>query len=343
MNDTQNTTAEYNFDYNYDNSSPCSIDATPALGPGFLSALLLTVFFLSLTGNGVVLWVLVRFIKLKSLTDVCLLNLAISDLLVALSLPLWVYRATEQALPTVGLCKFIAGAYQMGLYSGLLFVCLMSADRYLAIVHAMAASRARTLRYGVVASAAVWTISTLGALPEFIFTGVFDEDGTLSCQQLYPPEWEKGFKLFRNFGENAMVFFISLPIVLFCYSRILAVLLRSRNSNRHRAMRLVFAIVGLFMLSWVPYSAVVFLFTLQELDIWNECEIYAKTYLALKVTETIALVHCCVNPIIYAFVGEKFRKHLGHLLSRTPFCTRHWQPSAIHRKSSENETSNTNL
>lgn len=340
MNYTEDPTSDYN--YNYDNPSPCSTDATLALGSEFQTVLFLTVFLLSFIGNIVVLWVLVRVIKLKSLTDICLLNLALSDLLVALSLPLWVFQAVKPRLVGDGLCKTTAGIYQIGLYSGLLFVCLISVDRYLAIVHAVAAMRVRTLQYGIVASVVIWITSICGALPNFIFTVVYEEEeeGAVSCQQIYNVESAKTFKLLRNFGENAVVFFVFLPIMLFCYSRILAVLLRTRNSNKHRAMRLIFAIVGLFLVSWVPYNVVVFLINVKELDIWNTCKAFRWTDVALTITETITLAHCCVNPIIYGFVGEKFRMHLRHVLSRVPICAACCQPPAIHSKVSENDTSN---
>ncbi|KAJ8288217.1 hypothetical protein COCON_G00008760 [Conger conger] len=339
MNDTENTTYDY-FYHNYEASSPCSTDATLTMGPGFRSALFLTIFVLGIIGNFVVLWVLIRFIKLKSLTDVCLLNLAISDLLVVLSLPLWVYRATEQGLNNNSFCKITVGVYRIGLYSGFLFVCLMSVDRYLAIVHAVAAMRARTLRYGVIASVIIWTTSICGALPDIIFTVVFEEEGVLSCQIGYNTESVTTFKLIRSFAENAVVLFVFLPIMLFCYSKILAVLLRTRNSNKHRAMRLVFAIVGLFVVTWVPYHMVVFVIDLRALDVENHCGASRWTDMALDVTESITLAHCCVNPIIYAFVGEKFRMHLKHVLSRIPICGAWCQFSVIHSKVSENDTSN---
>lgn len=38
--------------------------------------------------------------------------------------------------------------------------------------------------------------------------------------------------------------------------------------------------------------------------------------LALSVTETVAFSHCCLNPLIYAFAGEKFRRYLYHLYGK---------------------------
>lgn len=40
--------------------------------------------------------------------------------------------------------------------------------------------------------------------------------------------------------------------------------------------------------------------------------------MALQITEAIAYSHSCLNPILYVFVGEKFRRHLVRLINRTP-------------------------
>lgn len=65
-----------------------------------------------LAGNTTVLWILLRFIKLKTMTDVCLLNLAMSDLILAATLPLWAYNSQN-----VVLCKLMTGVYQVGLFT----------------------------------------------------------------------------------------------------------------------------------------------------------------------------------------------------------------------------------
>lgn len=65
-----------------------------------------------LAGNTTVLWILLRFIKLKTMTDVCLLNLALSDLILAASLPLWAYNSQNLVL-----CKLMTGVYQVGLFT----------------------------------------------------------------------------------------------------------------------------------------------------------------------------------------------------------------------------------
>lgn len=105
-----------------------------AFGELFLPPLYSLVFLFGLLGNSVVVFGLFKYKRLKSMTDVYLLNLAISDLLFVLSLPFWGYYAADQWVFGLGLCKLISWIYLVGFYSGIFFITLMSIDRYLAIV-----------------------------------------------------------------------------------------------------------------------------------------------------------------------------------------------------------------
>ncbi|XP_072536293.1 C-C chemokine receptor type 4 [Salminus brasiliensis] len=335
---TMETVTEY---YDYPNDSATCNTNVSVLNPTITSIIFYLVFILGLLGNSMVLWVLLKVMRLKSMTDVCLLNLALSDLLTALSLPSWALYNQGYHFGSDAVCKAMAGAYHLGFYSGILFVTLMSVDRYLAIVHAVAALGTRTLRYGVAVSIVIWTISFCAALPDAIFSKMDFEDNVTQCTKSYPSNSVKTWKLFRNFSENTVGLFISFPVTVYCYVRILLVLRGMRNSKRGRAMKLIFAIVVAFVAFWVPYNVVIFLQTLQQLEIIDTCKATQQINAALGLTETIALVHCCVNPVIYAFVGEKFRKCLAGVFSKYLF--KFYQPTSLLSKASENETSNTPL
>ncbi|XP_048882230.1 C-C chemokine receptor type 5 [Brienomyrus brachyistius] len=331
------TTIDYYF-YSAD-VSDCNTNGSANEMVSFQPILFSVVFVLGFAGNSTVIWILVKLMKLKSVSDICLLNLAVSDLTVTLSLPIWAYYTPAREPTSHVLCKAMVFIYQIGFYSGILFVTLMGIDRYLAIVHAVATMRVRTVRNGTVVSAVIWMVSILSALPETIFYSISEEEK--KCMPIYPNNSENTWKLFQNIRENAVGLFISLPIMMFCYVSILAVLIRSRNSKKHRAMRLIFTIALLFAVFWVPYNIVIFLKSLQVYGFLNNCESSQGINLALGATETIALIHCCVNPIIYAFVGEKFRKNLIKELSRFPLCRYLCKLQPVHIKNSENDTSNT--
>ncbi|XP_036931602.1 C-C chemokine receptor type 2-like isoform X2 [Acanthopagrus latus] len=297
----------------------CEMDLSLYLPDGdrIMTVLCYVMFGLGLLGNTTILWVLLRHIKLKTMTDVCLLNLALSDLILAASLPLWAINAHNLAL-----CKLMTGVYQLGFYSGAMFVTLMCVDRYLAIIHTVAAMRARTLHYGIIASVIIWVISFIAAAPQVIFASLEMEPGdpTVRCQPLYPEDTERFWKLLRNVSENTVGLFVCLPIMIFCCVKILVMLNKCGNSKKGRAVKLIFGIVCVFVVCWVPYNVTVFLQTLQLFDLLNSCEATNNISAAMSYAEIIALSHCCVNPVIYAFVGEKFRKSLGKVLTRYPCC-----------------------
>ncbi|XP_060906992.1 C-C chemokine receptor type 4 isoform X1 [Labrus mixtus] len=326
-------------DQTYDyNSTSCDQDASPELPDRAMLILCYSLFCLGLLGNSTLIWVLLRYIKLKSMTDVCLLSLSLSDLILAVSLPHWAYNSKNLAS-----CKLMTGIYQLGFYSGTMFVTLMSLDRYLAIVHAVSAMRARTLRCGINASIAIWIISILMVVPQVMFASleIYEDDNSSHCQPLYPEDWQFFWKMQRNFSENIVGLFVCLPIMIFCYVKILVVLSKSRNSKRDKAVRLILTIVCVFIVCWVPYNVTVFLQTLQLLNVLNTCEASTTIETATRFAEIIALCHCCVNPIIYAFVGEKFRKCLSGVLTRCLGLSHQRGGTSSIRDTTEKETSNT--
>lgn len=215
----------------------------------------------------------------------------------------------------------------------------MSVDRYLAIVHAVAAMRARTLCYGIIASIAIWVISVIMAIPQVIFADLEIDVDSSQCQPQYPDDWLRFWKMQRNFSENTVGLFVGLPIMIFCYVKILVVLSKSRNSKKGRAVKLIFTIVCVFVVCWVPYNVIIFLKTLQLFDFLNTCVPSKTIDSAMVFAEIIALSHCCVNPVIYALVGEKFRRSLGNMLNGY-LCWSHQSRVSL-GDTTEKETSNT--
>ncbi|XP_004078072.1 C-C chemokine receptor type 4 [Oryzias latipes] len=325
-------TVMYDYTNNCDNSSADLQD-----GSKFFLVLYCIMFGFGLIANCTVLWVLIKHIKLRMMTDVLLLNLVLSDLLLAVSLPLWIVKSHN-----IGLCKLVTGIYQLGFYSGTFFVTVMSVDRYLAIVHAVAAIRARALRYGIIVSVVIWIVSVIMAAPQVVFASLEKEDfDTSHCHPVYPEETVEFWKKLRNFSENTVGIFVCLPIMIFCYVKILLVLSKSRNSKKDKVVKLIFTVVCVFVACWVPYNILVFLQTLEQLEILDDCQLSNNINKAMHFTEIMALSHCCLNPIIYAFIGEKFRKSLGNAL-KNHFCRRS-RRALSHRDTTDNETSNTGV
>ncbi len=295
-------------------------------GASFLPTLYSIFFLLGLLGNSLVIWVVACGVRLRSMTDVCLLNLSVADLLLVCSLPFLAHQARDQWLFGDTMCKVVLGIYHIAFYCGIFFISLMSIDRYLAIVHAVYAMKARTRSFGVIAAAVTWVAGFFASFPDLIFLKQQSRVNTTSfCFPEFPrdplsdtssqnPHFWRIFSLFKM---NILGLFVPVVIMGFCYSQIVWRLLYSRSSKK-QAIRLVFMVVAVFFCCWVPYNIASFFKALELLDIYAECETSKAIRLALQVTEAIAYSHSCLNPILYVFVGEKFRRHLLRLINRAP-------------------------
>ncbi|XP_063054181.1 C-C chemokine receptor type 1-like [Engraulis encrasicolus] len=268
-------------------------------------------------GNGLVLWVIVMGVKLRSMTDICLFNLSLADLLLVGSLPFLAYQLEDHWVFGDGMCKLVLGVYYVGYYSGIYFITLMGVDRYLAIVHAVYALRVRTRTYGIIASAVVWVAAICSSFPEVLALELTYDNTTDTYMCIRNFNKLEGLSNVAIFKMNVVGFVIPLAVLVFCYTRILLVLLQGRTAKR-QAVRLVVVVMVAFFCCWAPYNISLFLYGLNNMELFGiDCESTNSLMLSLQVTEVIAYTHCCLNPVLYVFVGVKLRRHLFKLLSKS--------------------------
>ncbi|TDH00825.1 hypothetical protein EPR50_G00192230 [Perca flavescens] len=99
----------------------------------------------------------------------------------------------------------------------------------------------------------------------------------------------------------------------FCYTAIIVTLLKARNFQRHKAVRVVLAVVAVFVVCHLPYNVTLLYDTANMFEL-QSCQDSDILQVAKTVTQTIAYLHCCLNPVLYAFVGVKFRNHFRRIV-----------------------------
>ncbi|XP_058256388.1 C-C chemokine receptor type 5-like isoform X2 [Hemibagrus wyckioides] len=265
-----------------------------------------------------VLWVILRGAQMKSMTDVSLLNLAIADLLLVFTLPFLAHYARDTWVFGNAMCGLVLSVYYIGFYSGIFFIVLMSIDRYLAIVHSVFALRIRTKAYGIVASMVIWILAIIVSFPELLFLGVENYGAEKVCSAYPKNETHNATRSVALYKMNILGLLIPLIIVGYCYLMVLW-RLRTLRTAKKLAIRLVIVVMVVFFCCWTPYNIAAFLKALElNRSLSLGCERSKKIQLMLQVTEAIAYFHSCLNPFIYVFVGEKFRRQLSRLLLQTP-------------------------
>ncbi|XP_007088478.2 C-C chemokine receptor type 2 [Panthera tigris] len=305
---SQGGNEEPTTNYDYDYSAPCQKTDVRQNAVRLLPPLYSLVFISGFVGNLLVVLILINCKKLRGMTDVYLLNLAISDLLFLFTLPFWAHYAANGWVFGDVMCKTVTGLYHVGYFGGNFFIILLTVDRYLAIVHAVFALKARTVTFGAVTSAVTWAAAVVASLPGCVFNKLQWEDSFYSCRPSFSPGW----KTFHAVTRSVLGLVLPLLVMIICYSAILRTLFRCRNEKKkHRAVKLIFVIMIVYFLFWAPNNIVLLLSTFPESFNVSDCQSTSQLDQAMQVTETLGMTHCCINPIIYAFVGEKFRRHLS--------------------------------
>ncbi|XP_004614577.1 chemokine XC receptor 1 [Sorex araneus] len=265
------------------------------------------VFLLSLMGNSLVLWVLVKYESLESLTNVFILNLCLSDLVFSILLPLWVLEYHMSWFLGDFMCKLSNMLFSVSLFSSIFFLTIMTVHRYLSVVNPLSSLSFNTFKCRMLVTTIVWVASILSSIPDAMFHKVNDS----SCD--YSGTMWHAFSVY----QHNTFFLLSLGTIVFCYVRILSTLLRMRSRRHHRTVILILTIVVAYFLSWAPYNLVMFLETLLKLGIIGNCGFKQQVDYALLICRHLAFSHCCLNPVLYVFVGIKFRRHLKRLFQ---FC-----------------------
>ncbi|XP_028425357.1 C-C chemokine receptor type 9 [Perca flavescens] len=268
------------------------------------------IFILGAVGNLMVVWIYTTVRnRLKTMTDVYLLNLAVADLLFLCMLPFWAVDATKGWDFGIGLCKVVSAVYKINFFSSMLLLTCISVDRYIVIVQVTKAQNLKTKRlfYSKLACLVVWFVSILLALPEFIFAQVKD----ISCTLVYWNNKYNRTKILVLSLQICMGFFLPLLVMCFCYFVIIRTLLQARNFEKHKALRVVFAVVFVFVISQLPHNGLLIMEATQAANTTiTDCETVIGFDVAGQVAKTLAFTHACLNPFLYVFIGVRFRKDL---------------------------------
>ncbi|XP_062974396.1 C-X-C chemokine receptor type 1-like [Elgaria multicarinata webbii] len=272
------------------------------------------VCLLSLLGNSLVVLVITYNKANRSVTDVYLLNLAIADLLFALSLPmLAVYQVHEWIFGTA-MCKLISALKEVNFYSGILLLAFISIDRYLAIVYATRAvtEKRHWVKFVCVG---IWLFSFLLSLPVICFREAFLHSSKMFCYENINGSQTSYWRVILRILPQTFGFIIPLIIMLFCYGVTVHRLLQTKNSQKKKAMKVILVVVLVFLICWLPYHISLLADTLLRTGVIEDtCGHRDAIDGALSGTEILGYAHSCINPIIYAFIGQKFRNSFLKIL-----------------------------
>uniref|UniRef100_A0A672HC89 KISS1 receptor b n=1 Tax=Salarias fasciatus TaxID=181472 RepID=A0A672HC89_SALFA len=305
-----------------------SCNASSALdgrGPPLLvDAWLVPTFFgfimlVGLVGNSLVIHVVTKHQQMKTVTNFYIVNLATTDILFLICcVP---FTATLYPLPSwifgEFMCRLVNYLQQVTAQATCITLSAMSVDRCYVTVYPLRSLQHRTPRVALAVSVSIWIGSLLLSVPVAVYqrleTGYWFGPQTY-CSEVFPSaRLQKAFIIYSFLA----VYLLPLLTITGCYGFMLKRMgqpsvnpvdssyqLQAQAERaaavRARVSRMVVVMVVLFLVCWGPIQVCILLqafglhnYVLYKLRIWGHCMSYSNS---------------SVNPLVYAFMGNNFRK-----------------------------------
>ncbi|XP_069009727.1 C-X-C chemokine receptor type 4b [Embiotoca jacksoni] len=292
----------------------------------FLPVVYGIIFILGVIGNGLVVVVMGCQKKVKTMTDKYRLHLSVADLWFVLTLPFWAVDAAKTWYFGSFLCVSVHMIYTVNLYSSVLILAFISLDRYLAVVRATNSQATRKLLANKVIYVGVWLPAAILTVPDLVFARVQNvrssnillnedseetADSRTICQRIYPVKTSLIWTVVFRFQHILVGFILPGLVILICYCIIINKLSQGTKGQvlKKKALKTTVILILCFFTCWLPYCIGIFLDTLMSLNVISpSCELQQAVEKWISITEALAYFHCCLNPILYAFLGVKFKK-----------------------------------
>ncbi|XP_061876838.1 delta-type opioid receptor-like [Entelurus aequoreus] len=275
-----------------------------------ITALYSLVFVVGLLGNCLVMYVIVRYTKMKTATNIYIFNLALADALVTTTMP---FQSIDYLLNTwpfgQAVCKVFIAIDYYNMFTSIFTLTMMSVDRYVAVCHPVKALDFRTPAKAKAINVCIWFLSSTAGIPALVLGGTQTSGGITECALQFPEPyvyWDTLMKV----CVFVFAFVVPVLIITVCYSlmvlRLKSVRMlsgsRVKDRNLRRITRLVVVVVAVFVVCWTPIH--IFILVKALVRVPETTAIMAAYFFCVALGYT----NSSLNPVLYAFLDENFKR-----------------------------------
>ncbi|XP_057332517.1 tachykinin-like peptides receptor 99D isoform X1 [Microplitis mediator] len=274
-------------------------------------------------GNLIVIWIVLVHKRMRSVTNIFLVNLSIADTMVSLLNVTFNFYYMLHSHWTFGnlYCKVSQFIAVLTICASVFTLMAISIDRYKAIMNPLRQrmSRRKTLCIAIV----IWIFSVILSIPNLIFYNIYTvtfQNGMVRivCYGDWPNKDDNEFsydEYIYNIIFMILTYFLPVGSMTFTYARVGFELWGSQSigeqthnqmesiKSKRRVVKMMIVIVGIFTVCWLPFH-IYFIVVSTLPDVTNEPYIQ-EVYLAIY---WLAMSNSMYNPIIYCWMNSRFRR-----------------------------------
>lgn len=297
--------------------SDCHIEFDENTKQVVLFVFYLAIFVVGLVENILVICVNCRRSGRVGMLNLYILNMAVADLGIILSLPVWMLEVMLEYTWLWGSfsCRFIHYFYLVNMYSSIFFLTSLSIDRYVTLTNTSSSWQRHQHRIRRAVCAGIWVLSAIIPLPEVVHIQLLDGSEPM-CLFLAPFETYSAWALAVALSATILGFLLPFPLIAVFNILSACRLRRQGQTESRRHCLLMWAYIVVFAICWLPYQVTMLLLTLHGTHIFLHCHLVNLLYFFYEIIDCFSMLHCVANPILYNFLSPSFRGRLLSLVVR---------------------------
>ncbi|XP_029786922.1 bombesin receptor subtype-3 [Suricata suricatta] len=277
-------------------------------------------------GNAILIKVFFKMKSMQTVPNIFITSLAFGDLLLLLTcVPVDAthYLGDGWLFGRIG-CKVLSFIRLTTVGVSVFTLTILSADRYKAVVKPLERQPSNAILKTCAKAGCIWIVSMIIALPEAIFSDVYDlqdpnKNVSLETCTSYPVS-EKLMQEIHSLLCFLVFYIIPLSIISVYYSLIARTLYKStlnmpteeqshahkQIESRKRIAKTVLVLVALFALCWLPNHL---LYLYHSFTYQTYVDPSAIHFIITIFSRVLAFSNSCVNPFALYWLSKTFQQH----------------------------------
>ncbi|TWW67360.1 Leukotriene B4 receptor 1 [Takifugu flavidus] len=266
-------------------------------------------FLVGAPGNLLVIWTILRHIKQHSHNVLLILHLAVADLLVLITLPLWIYSLAFSWVFGEAFCKAMVYIINACMYSSVFLITVLGVERFVAVRYPFISTGWKRQKAFHKLLLALWISAFLFSIPVIQTQVVGKKAGEEHC--LYQEYTSTTQEVVIVLLQTLVGYILPFSVLVVCYGCLCSRITQMSFMFKRKSTVLITSIVVVFAICWTPHHignilTLIILATENSFSDMAECLESIRSTM-IFIAGAMVFISSTINPVLYMFAARSFR------------------------------------